>query len=215
MSSIWEPCLLHTVGKVRHTIYQSSCQCLVVLVTLLLLTALLHAVTSRMFQAIITMTQLGIPDALEHGPKTSQQLATELKVHQPYLERLLRLCDRIGVVSITQPKASPTAAAAAAGSNGSSGSSGSKGTRESWSSSRVHISEGQLYHLTQLSAVLCESHVNSVKHMVLLFGDHFVAFSHLTEGIRSGQTPYKLFAGGLSHWEHMRKEPELYERFNK
>jgi hypothetical protein len=178
-----------------------------VLMTVLLLMVLLYIFLLHI-QAIITMTQLGIPDALEHGPKTSQQLATELKVHQPYLERLLRLCDRIGLVSITQPKQ----ASAAAGSNGSSGS---KGTRESWSSSRVHISEGQLYHLTQLSAVLCESHVNSVKHMVLLFGDHFVAFSHLTEGIRSGQTPYKLFAGGLSHWEHMRKEPELYDKFNK
>lgn len=166
-------------------------------------------------QAIITVTQLGIPDALEHGPKTSQQLATELKLHQPYLERLLRLAERIGVVAVTQPKgptdALGTAAAAAAASKGSKGGGG----RVSWGSSRVHINDGQLYHITQLSAVLCESHVNSVKHMVLLFGDHFVPFSHLTEGIRTGQTPYKLYSGGLSHWEHMKKQPELYEKFNK
>lgn len=147
---------------------------------------------------------------MEHGPKTSLQLATELKLHQPYLERLLRLSERIGLVEITSPKA-----AAASGSSGSSGGSSGSG-RTSHSSSRVHINEGgQLYHLTQLSAVLCESHVNSVKHMVLLFGDHFAAFAHLSEGVRSGQTPYKLHAGGLSHWEHMRKEPQLYERFNK
>lgn len=155
------------------------------------------------------MAQLGIPDALEHGPKTSQQLAAELKLHQPYLERLLRLAERIGLVEIEQPKNRPTPAAAATGSN--DGRSG----RLSWSSSSVHISEGQLYHLTALSAVLCESHVNSVKHMVLLFGDHYAPFGHLSEGVRTGQTPYKLYAGGLSHWDHMKKETELYERFNR
>jgi hypothetical protein len=48
-----------------------------------------------------------------------------------------------------------------------------------------------------------------------LFGDHYQAFGHLTEGVRSGQTPYKLYAKGLSHWEHMMQEPQLYTRFNK
>ena len=68
---------------------------------------------------------------------------------------------------------------------------------------------------TQLSAVLCEGHINSVKHMVLLFGDHYGAFGQLAEGVRSGQTPYKLWSGGLGHWEHMAKQPELQGRFNK
>lgn len=120
----------------------------------------------------------------------------------------MRLTERMGLVRITHPKT-----AAAGGSNGSSG--GSSGGRTSYSSSSVHISEGQFYHLTQLSAVLCESHVNSVKHMVLLFGEHYAAYGHLAEGVRTGQTPYKLHAGGLSHWEHMKKEPQLYESFNK
>lgn len=212
----------------------------------------LSADSPHSIQAVITLTQLGVPDALEHGPKTSEQLAAELKVNQPFLERLLRLSERMGLIDITDPpeavtvEAAVAAAAAAAaaadaaigadtttttavvaprGTRGSS-SSGNKGRsswssgssnkgRTSWSSSSVHISEGQLYHLTQLSAVLCESHVNSVKHMVLLFGEHFVPFSYLTQGIKTGETPYKLYSGGLSHWEHMQKEPELYEQFNK
>jgi hypothetical protein len=48
-----------------------------------------------------------------------------------------------------------------------------------------------------------------------LFGDHYQAFGHLSEGVRSGQTPYKLYAKGLSHWEHMMQQPQLYTRFNK
>jgi hypothetical protein len=48
-----------------------------------------------------------------------------------------------------------------------------------------------------------------------LFGDHFPVFGYLTQGVRSGQTPYKLYAKGRSHWEHMQQEPQLYTRFNK
>jgi hypothetical protein len=33
--------------------------------------------------------------------------------------------------------------------------------------------------------------------------------------VRTGQTPYKLYAGGKSHWQHMTEVPELYTRFNK
>lgn len=132
---------------------------------------------------IITLVELGVPDALEKGPKTGSQLAAELRVHQPYLERVLRVAGRMAVVAVSAPHA-------------------------------AHPNRRQ-YSLTQLSAVLCESHPNSVKHMVALFGDHYAAFGHLAEGVRSGQTPYKLHAKGLSHWEHMRAVPALYERFNK
>ena len=71
------------------------------------------------------------------------------------------------------------------------------------------------YELTSISAVLCEDHVNSVKHLVRLFGDQWPAFHHLPEGIRSGKTPYTLYAKGASHWQHMKEVPELYTRFNK
>lgn len=130
-------------------------------------------------QVIITVNELGVPEALEAGPKTGQQLAQQLGVHRDYLERVLAVAERLKLVSVTGDDAA------------------------------------KLYHLTQLSAVLCQSHPNSVKHMVGLFGDHFPAFAYLTEGVRSGQTPYKLYAKGLSHWEHMQQQPELYTRFNK
>eukprot|EP00775_Hariotina_reticulata_P006657 gene6657-6882_t len=134
-------------------------------------------------QVIITVNELGVPEALEQGPKSGKQLAAELEVHQEYLERVLRVAERLKLIcSVTPNSAQPSQ---------------------------------KLYKLTQLSAVLCESHPNSVKHMVALFGDHFPAFAHLTEGVRTGQTPYKLYAKGKSHWEHMKAVPELYTRFNK
>jgi hypothetical protein len=85
-------------------------------------------------QVIITMSELGVPEALEAGPKSGQQLAQQLAVHREYLERVLAVAERIKLVSVTQPQ--PGSA------------------------------DHKLYHLTQLSAVLCESHPNSVKHMV-------------------------------------------------
>lgn len=134
-------------------------------------------------QVIITVSELGVPEALASGPKTGQQLAAELKLYQEYLERVLRVAERMKLIRTTYPDNS------------------NRSIRQ--------------YHITQLSAVLCEDHVNSVKHMVSLFGDHFRAFTHLADGVRTGQTPYKIHTGGLSHWEHMMAEPELYTRFNK
>lgn len=121
-----------------------------------------------------------MPEALASGPKSGHQLAAELNVHQDYLERILRLAERLKIVRVTD-----------------------------------HSNSIKQYHITQLSAVLCGDHVNSVKHMVALFGDHFPVFAHLTDGVRTGQTPYRLYAKGQSHWEHMMAEPELYTRFNK
>jgi hypothetical protein len=86
-------------------------------------------------QVIITMSELGVPEALEAGPKSGQQLAQQLAVHREYLERVLAVAERIKLVSVTQPQ--PGCGC-----------------------------DGNLYQLTQLSAVLCESHPNSVKHMV-------------------------------------------------
>lgn len=117
------------------------------------------------------------------GPRTGQQLAAQLNVHQSYLERVLRVAERMKFVRVTYAQPG-------------------KG-------------DSKQYHITQLSAVLCGDHVNSVKHMVGLFGDHFPVFANLTKGVRTGQTPYKLYAKGQSHWEHMLAEPELYTRFNK
>jgi hypothetical protein len=108
-----------------------------------------------------------------------QQLASELKVHEPYLGRLLRFTARIGFLKTSKKGGVLT------------------------------------YDLNQLSAVLTEGHPNSVKHMVRLFGDHWQAFGRLSEGVRTGQTPYKLYSGGKSHWQHMTEVPELYTRFNK
>lgn len=133
--------------------------------------------------ALITLSELGVPDELERGPQTGAALAAALGCHRDYLERVLRLCARLQLVAVSAPDPADP--------------------------------EARTYALTQLSAVLCESHVNSVKHMVGLFGDHFPAFAHLTEGVRSGATPYRLYAKGLSHWEHMTAQPELYTRFNK
>jgi DNA-binding HxlR family transcriptional regulator len=75
-----------------------------------------------------------VPEALEAGPKTGQQLAAQLKVHRDYLERVLAVAERLKFVGVTHPQPDNP--------------------------------EHKLYHLTQLSAVLCESHPNSVKHMV-------------------------------------------------
>lgn len=136
-----------------------------------------------MVQVIIAISELGVPEALEQGPRTGAQLAAQLKVHQEYLERVLRVAERMKFVSISY--------------------------------SEPANEDTKLYSLTQLSAVLCESHPNSVKHMVGLLADHFPVFAYLTEGVRTGQTPYKLYAKGKSHWEHMMQEPELYTRFNK
>jgi DNA-binding HxlR family transcriptional regulator len=40
--------------------------------------------------AISAAAKLGIADHLETGPRTTQQLATELKIHEMTLDRLLR-----------------------------------------------------------------------------------------------------------------------------
>jgi hypothetical protein len=80
-----------------------------------------------------------VPEALEGGPKSGQQLAQQLGVHRDYLERMLAVSERIKLVSVTQPQPGNA--------------------------------EAKLYQLTQLSAVLCESHPNSVKHMVGARGD--------------------------------------------
>ncbi|KAF8068171.1 sfmM3 [Scenedesmus sp. PABB004] len=133
-------------------------------------------------QAIITLNELGVPEALQSGPKTAAQLAKAVGAHAPYLSRVLRLAERMKLVRVdARPR------------------SGGEPT----------------YALTQLSAVLCGSHPNCLKHMVSLLGDHFHAAAHLTEGVRRGVTPYAVYAGGLTHWEHMRGQPELYERFNR
>jgi hypothetical protein len=95
--------------------------------------------TAAALQAVITLAELSVPDQLLSGPKTVQQLASELKVHEPYLGRLLRLCARIGFLKTGKCKQSGVLT----------------------------------YDLNQLSAVLTESHPNSVKHMVRLFGDHW------------------------------------------
>ncbi|GBF98937.1 hydroxyneurosporene methyltransferase [Raphidocelis subcapitata] len=75
--------------------------------------------------------------------------------------------------------------------------------------------EGAVFGLTQLSAVLCEDHPNCVAAMVSLFSDHCGPASELLEGVRSGRTPYELWSGGRSHWDHMAAEPELLARFNR
>lgn len=115
------------------------------------------------------------------------ELAVALDLHQGYMERVLRVAERLQLLKITEipnksdPLGAPT----------------------------------RVYELTQLSAVLCEDHPNSVKYMVQLMGDHFQPAGCLGEGVRTGKTPYMLWAHGQTHWQHMTAEPELYERFNR
>jgi hypothetical protein len=47
--------------------------------------------------AISVAAKLGIADSLESGPKTTQQLARELNLHEPSLYRLLRALASVGV----------------------------------------------------------------------------------------------------------------------
>jgi hypothetical protein len=128
---------------------------------------------------------------------TGAQLATATGAHRDYLERVLRAAARMGVVSVTQPHGRARAHGDAHAAPG-----------------RFDLG-GAAYGLTQLSAVLCESHPNSVKHMVALFGDHYGPAGCLLEGVRRGVTPYEVYSGGKSHWDHMAEVPALQERFNK
>jgi hypothetical protein len=137
-------------------------------------------------QVLFAINELGVPEALEQGPCSGAQLAAVCGCHQPYLERVLRLAARLQLVGVSEP---PGATA------------GDPGAR--------------MYSLTQLSAVLCSSHPNSVKAMVSLFADHYAPFERLVDGVRRGETPYRLYSGGKSHWDHMREHPKLLQRFNR
>jgi hypothetical protein len=195
-------------------------------------------------QVLISLTQLGVPDALRSGPKSGAQLAAEVGAHLPYLLRVLRAAERMGLLAAakaarTSADSSRGSAGAAAakggpdsgkgrvqlvlqdGSGSSAASSDSGGSADNQQAQAEVVAETEeegadvLYELTQLSAVLCGDHPNSVRAMVLLFGDHYAPFGHLAEGVRGGRTAYELWSGGLGHWEHMAQQPALLERFNR
>ena len=124
-------------------------------------------------QVLFAINELGVPEALEQGPCSGAQLAAVCGCHQPYLERVLRLAARLQLVGVSEP---PGATA------------GDPGAR--------------MYSLTQLSAVLCSSHPNSVKAMVSLFADHYAPFERLADGVRSaaGAGGAPAGAGGGGRW---------------
>jgi hypothetical protein len=52
-------------------------------------------------RAVYVFAKLGIPDLLKSGPKTTEELASETKMHAPSLYRVLRALSSIGFVSVT------------------------------------------------------------------------------------------------------------------
>jgi len=52
-------------------------------------------------RAVYVFAKLGIPDLLKSGPKTTDELASETKMHAPSLYRVLRALSSIGFVSVT------------------------------------------------------------------------------------------------------------------
>lgn len=52
-------------------------------------------------RAVYVFAKLGIPDLLKSGPKTTEELAAETKMHAPSLYRVLRALSSIGFVSVT------------------------------------------------------------------------------------------------------------------
>jgi len=157
-------------------------------------------------QILFTVNELSVPELLhESGPMTGAQLAAATGANREYLERVLRAAARMGLISMSHP-AVKTAAA-----RGAKPAAAAAGTKPP---GRFDLG-GAVYGLTQLSAVLCDAHPNSVKAMVSLFADHYGPAGRLLEGVRQGAVPYELFSGGRSHWDHMAAEPELYSRFNK
>lgn len=139
------------------------------------------------------LAELGIPDLLKNAPMTGQELASGIKAHQEYLESLLRLAVRMGLVNVTE----------------TSPSSKLDSMLDSATAPQ------KTYHLTDISAALCEDHPNSVKYMVQMTGDNFGAGAYLAQGIKQGKAPYTLYSGGVTYWQHMTKVPELHARFNR
>ncbi|KAI8476834.1 MAG: O-methyltransferase-domain-containing protein [Monoraphidium minutum] len=175
-------------------------------------------------RAVIVVNELGLPDLLAaRGAMTGPQLAAATGCHPDYLERVLRLAARMGLLRATRcstasPAPAGKGAAAAAkgrGGGGGGGGGGAAGKQQRRFAPGALDLGGAAYELTSLSAVLCEAHPNSVKAMVSLFGDHYGAAGCLLEGVRSGKTPYEVWSGGPGHWAHMDAVPELRARFNR
>eukprot|EP00877_Chromochloris_zofingiensis_P000188 jgi/Chrzof1/1016/Cz01g37070.t1 len=68
---------------------------------------------------------------------------------------------------------------------------------------RAKSSATKLYRNTATSSVLCKDHPSSVKAFVQLFEHQYAAFGHLSEGLMQGVTPYELYSGGMTFWEHL------------
>ena len=53
-------------------------------------------------RAVYVIGKLGIPDLLQSGPKTAEELAAATKTHGPSLFRILRALVSVGVLSSTE-----------------------------------------------------------------------------------------------------------------
>src|SRR5678816_507908 len=53
-------------------------------------------------RAVYVIAKLGIPDLLESGPKTAEDLASATGTHAPSLFRILRALVSVGVLSSTE-----------------------------------------------------------------------------------------------------------------
>lgn len=187
----------------------------------------------------MVVNELGIPDLLaDKGPMTAAQLAAATGAHREYLQRVLRAADRIGIVRTVRTElvsGSPAAvkqqaarrrAGEAQAANQRRQQLRPKGKDEGrqlaapgaegrFPRGRFDLGDAVVYDLTQLSAVMTERHPNSVKAMVSLFWDHYGPAGSLLEGVKTGRTPYEVYSGGKTHWQHMGDVPELYARFNR
>eukprot|EP00877_Chromochloris_zofingiensis_P006638 jgi/Chrzof1/2227/Cz11g07130.t1 len=61
----------------------------------------------------------------------------------------------------------------------------------------------RLYKNTAASSVLCKDHPSSVKAFVKLFEHQYGAFGYLSQGLVQGVTPYELYSGGVTFWDHL------------
>eukprot|EP00877_Chromochloris_zofingiensis_P000166 jgi/Chrzof1/1014/Cz01g37050.t1 len=80
---------------------------------------------------------------------------------------------------------------------------------------RVQPSTTRLYKNTATSSVLCKDHPSSVKAFVKFFEHQFGAFGHLSQGLKQGVTPYELYSGGVTFWEHCSTDEALGTVFDE
>jgi len=156
-------------------------------------------------QALFVMHNLGVPEALQSGPKTAAELAALVgpDTNPEWLARVLKYAAEHGLVKRTkraglQPPGMPKVSAPNGHPRFSFG-----------------YSCNDLYSANAVTACLCPKHPNYMGDLVKMFEDHFAGFTQLSEGIKSNTTPFELWSeGGVDFWTHLRRSPRHAATFD-